>query len=200
MSSPGTVVTYTFTGQNTGTVSLHNVVVTDPMSGLSSITCTPGAPATLAAGDSISCSASYTVTQANVDAGSIDNTATIDALDPADNPVSQTADATVTADQQYDASVTKTASPDSGVVAGDIVTYTVTTTNTGTVTLTAAVTEHHSPACPRRAARPACPPTSAPVRGVTCTATYTVTQADVDAGSIANTASVTLDSGHAGAT
>ena len=71
------MVTYTFTGHNTGTVTLPNVSVTDPMTGLSAIGCTPTAPATLAPGADIGCTATYTVTQADVDAGSIANTATV---------------------------------------------------------------------------------------------------------------------------
>ena len=45
-----TSITYTFTGTNTGTVTLDDVDVTDPMTGLSAIDCTPTAPATLAPG------------------------------------------------------------------------------------------------------------------------------------------------------
>ena len=51
----GDIVTYTFSGQNTGTVTLHDVSVTDPMTGLSAIDCTPTAPATLAPGATIDC-------------------------------------------------------------------------------------------------------------------------------------------------
>ena len=40
----GDTVTYTFTGKNTGTVTLHNVGVTDPLPGLSAVSCTPTAP------------------------------------------------------------------------------------------------------------------------------------------------------------
>ena len=69
------------------------------MTGLSAVDCTPATPATLAPGDTIDCSATYTVTQADVDAGSIDNTATISGLDPTDTPVTDTAAATVQAHQ-----------------------------------------------------------------------------------------------------
>ena len=61
---------------NTGDVTLHGVTVTDPMTGLSPITCTPDrAGRRSAPSDTIDCSATYTVTQADVDAGSITNTA-----------------------------------------------------------------------------------------------------------------------------
>ena len=81
------------------------------MTGLSAITCTPRHPATLAPGDTMDCSATYTVTQADVDAGSIVNTATVDGLDPADNPVTDTDGVTVQADQVESLAFTKTASP-----------------------------------------------------------------------------------------
>ena len=83
----GDVVTYTFDGQNTGTSTLHNVTVTDPMTGLSAIDCTPATP-----GDPRprrhhrlhrrpTRSPRPTSTPAR-----IDNTATVDGLDPADTP------------------------------------------------------------------------------------------------------------------
>ena len=54
------------------------------MTGLSAITCTPAVPATLAPAATISCTATYTVTQADVDAGSIVNTASVNGLQAGD--------------------------------------------------------------------------------------------------------------------
>ena len=110
----GDVVTYTFSGKNTGSVTLHNVTVTDPMPGLSAVNCTPGTPATLAPNATISCTATYTVTQANVDAGSFSNTATIAGLDPSNNPVSGSGGTTVSTLQVGTATLTKTALADIG--------------------------------------------------------------------------------------
>ena len=75
------------------------------------------------------------MTQADVDAGSFANTATVTGLDPADAPTSATGGTTVTADQTPGLSFTKTASPTSGVTVGDTVTYTFHGQNTGTVTV-----------------------------------------------------------------
>ena len=58
---------------NTGNVTLTAVGVTDPLPGLSAVTCPV---ATLAPAASTTCTATYTVTQADLDAGSIVNTAT----------------------------------------------------------------------------------------------------------------------------
>ena len=184
----GDVVTYTFGVTNTGTVTLHNVGVSDPMTRPLAVDCIPSAPATLAPNATMSCSATYTVTQADVDAGTIDNTATVAGLNPSNAPVTNTASTIVTANQVQDLTATKTANPSAGVVAGDVVTYTFTGHNTGTVTLSNVnVTDPMTGLSPI-GCTPAAPATLAPSDDVICTATYTVTQADVDAGSILNTA------------
>ena len=186
----GDVVTYTFAGKNTGTTTLHNVGVTDPLPGLSAVSCAPVAPATLAPNATISCTATYTVTQANVDAGSFSDTATINGLDPADNPVSKTASRTVTALQTGALSLTKSASPNTDVVAGDVVAYTFAGKNTGTMTLHNVTVTTRSPASPpfrvRRWHRQRLHRNAT----LSCTATYTVTQANVDSGSYTNTATI----------
>ena len=56
---------------NTGNVTLNPVVVTDPMPGLSAITC-PVISLILAPTLGETCTATYTTTQADVDAGTID--------------------------------------------------------------------------------------------------------------------------------
>ena len=186
----GDVVTYSFHGTNTGTVTLHGAAVTDPMAGLSAVTCAPAAPATLAPNATIDCTATYTVTQADVDAGAVANTATVSGLDPSNAPVSQTASATVSADQSASLALTKTATPASGVTAGDVVTYSFHGTNTGRVTLHGVTVTDPMGGLSAVACTPAAPATLAPDATIDCTATYTVTQADVDAGSITNTATV----------
>ena len=75
----GQVVTYSFLVTNTGNVTLTDVAVDEgEFSGagdLSDVVCPEGA-ASLAPGAQITCSATYTVVQADVDAGSISNAAT----------------------------------------------------------------------------------------------------------------------------
>jgi hypothetical protein len=67
------VITYTFAVTNTGNTTLTNVVVTDPMIGL---TITGNPIATLAVGASSSViKGTYTITQADIDAGKVVNTA-----------------------------------------------------------------------------------------------------------------------------
>jgi uncharacterized repeat protein (TIGR01451 family) len=82
-SASGTVVTYSFKVSNAGTASLTNVAVTDPLAGLSPITC----PATsLAVGASMTCTATYTTTSADVSRGNVMNTATATGTDPSGVP------------------------------------------------------------------------------------------------------------------
>ena len=187
----GDTITYTVTAENTGTVTVDGVDVTDPMAGLSTFSCTPTVPASLAPGDDLSCTATYTVTQADVDAGHIDNTATVAGTDPNHQPVTGSDSATVTTHQ----AAGRRASPRarrrrSGVVAGTTVTYTLTGTNTGDVTLHGVTVTDPMTGLSAIDCTPATPATLAPGDTIDCSATYTVTQADVDAGSISNTATI----------
>ena len=72
-----------FSITNTGNVTLTNVVASDPNA---VVTCN-GSPYTLAPGASATCSATHTVTAADMTAGSIVNTASVIGYDPANQPV-----------------------------------------------------------------------------------------------------------------
>ena len=74
----GDTITYSFKVTNNGTVTITSFVVTDPLVGLSAVNC--GAPVSLAPGATHTCTATYVVTQADVDAGVIRNKATVDGL------------------------------------------------------------------------------------------------------------------------
>jgi len=86
----------------------------------------------------------------------------------------------------------KGVSPDTGLLAGDVITYSFVVTNTGRVTVTSAhivetqFTGHG--AAPDLSGCPAVLGTLAPGAVKTCAANYIVVQADVDAGLIDNTA------------
>ncbi|MEE8522568.1 MAG: PQQ-dependent sugar dehydrogenase, partial [Thermoanaerobaculia bacterium] len=85
-ADPGDVIDYTFQITNTGNVVLTDVTVTDPM--VSPISCPSGQPIpALGPGASETCTGSYTVLQADVDAGVKDNTASVSGDDPGANPV-----------------------------------------------------------------------------------------------------------------
>ena len=128
----------------------------------------------------------YTVTQADVDAGKIDNTVTATGKDPKDADVTGTDDATVTAvESDAQLTVEKTADPTSGVKVGDKVKYTVVVTNSGNVTVTDIAMSDTLVTLNEAAFD------LAPAGTKTITYEYTVTQADVDAGKIDNTATAT---------
>ena len=77
IADPGELINYTFTVTNIGNVTLTNVTVTDP-----SVTVVGGPIATLAVGasDSTTFTGSYTITQADIDAGNVLNTALATAI------------------------------------------------------------------------------------------------------------------------
>jgi uncharacterized repeat protein (TIGR01451 family) len=195
VNAAGDVVTYTFHVTNTGNVTLTAVAIDETVfsgtGGVPVATC-PAGP--LAPDASVDCSATYTVTQADIDAGSIDNTATATATPPPGDtaPVSPPSSVTVDAPAAPALTVAKSASPGTVNAAGDVVTYTFHVINTGNVTLTAVVIDESVFSGTGGVPVATCPAGSlAPAASVDCSATYTVTQADIDAGSIANTATAT---------
>ena len=72
----GDKVNYTLTAANVGNVTLTGVVVSDPK--LGALMCVPLQPASLAPGAQMVCTGSYTLTQADLNAGQVANTATTD--------------------------------------------------------------------------------------------------------------------------
>ncbi len=151
VSAVGQTVTYTFAVKNTGNVDLSGVHVTDtqqpPAGGLASGptcqslssptgTCS-GSSTSLAPGQVATFTATYIVTQADLDHGSIHDSATATGTPPTGPSVtSPPATATVTATQSPALSIVKSASPASVSAVGQTVTYTFAVTNTGNVDLT----------------------------------------------------------------
>ncbi|MET8980621.1 LPXTG cell wall anchor domain-containing protein [Streptomyces sp. NPDC004539] len=195
----GQTVTYSFKVTNTGNVTLKNVAVQESsFSGsgtMSAISCPAGA-SSLAPGAAVTCTATYTVTQADVDAGKLTNTATATGVPPGTTtPVTSPPSPpnTVTGTQKPGMTVTKAADKTS-VVLGDVVTYTFRVTNTGNVTLKDVGIKEGDFSGTGTMSAPVCSDDAksvAPGASVTCTATYTVTQADVDAGKVTNSATST---------
>jgi uncharacterized repeat protein (TIGR01451 family) len=201
----GQVVPYSFLVTNTGNVTLTGVKVTDTVTppsdpaGLSPVTC-PGTP--LAPGATVTCIASYTVTQADLDNGSVNDSATVTGTPPATAanpspvplPPSTPSVTSVPVTQSPALSVLKSSTTAAVTHAGQVVPYSFLVTNTGNVTLDhVAVTDTvTAPSDPLNLSPVNCPGTPlAPGASTTCTATYTVTQADVDHGSVGDSATVT---------
>ena len=166
---------------NTGTTTLSGVAVSDDK--IASVSCPDPS---LAPGASETCTGSYTVTQANVDHGSVTNTASASATDPSNNAVtSGSSSVTVEASGATSAlAITKSTTSTGYGAAGDTIDYSYLVTNTGTTTLSSVGVSDNN------IASVSCPdPSLAPGAAETCTGVYTVTQADVDNGSVTNTAS-----------
>jgi uncharacterized repeat protein (TIGR01451 family) len=195
-SSPpraGDIVRYRFDVTNLGVVTLHNVNVADAMTGLSDITLVwPGAAGVLAPGATVVGTANYTLTQADVDAAKVVNTATTSGLTPSDSSVTDDDTLTIVIPVDQSAlSVVKSSTTTVVTTVDQVVPYSFVVTNTGNVTLTD-VRVNDLVASPSRQSRLSaveCADTVlAPAASTTCTATYRVTQADLDNGSIGDTA------------
>ncbi|WP_172448528.1 DUF7507 domain-containing protein [Caulobacter mirabilis] len=189
----GDVITYAFTVTNGGNVTVSNVVITDALAG---VTMSGGPIATLAPGasDTTTITATYALTQADVDAGRVINTATATGQTPSGDPLTGTDSVTVPVAGAPAVTLTKTATLDDGgdgrADAGDTIRYRFLVANTGNQTLTnitiadalAGVTVTGGPIA-----------TLAPGASdaTTITATYVLTQADIDGGQVVNTATAT---------
>ncbi|WP_159394391.1 DUF11 domain-containing protein, partial [Streptomyces sp. NRRL S-495] len=157
------------------------------------VTCPPG---TVDPGASVTCTGSYTVTQADVDAGRIENAATATATPPAgmNPPVSNESTATVTAPPAPGLTLRKSAAETGALQVGEILHYSFEVTNTGNTTLAPVTVQETAFTGRGTAPQITCPAAAgslAPGAVVTCTAEYTVVQADVDAGTVENTAGAT---------
>ncbi|WP_048649562.1 DUF7507 domain-containing protein, partial [Nitratireductor soli] len=199
----GETIDYVFTVENTGNVSLTNIVVTDSKATVSGSPI-PG-PLAPGAVDSTSVTGVYTVTQADVDDGGIDNVAEMTAKDPNGDDVTQTSrppggnpgDPTqfpIAGDPAL--SVEKTGSFDladdtnaNGLPdAGEVVRYTFVVTNTGNVTLSnVTLTDPDATV----SGGPIASLASGASDAATFTASHVLTQADLDAGETVNQAEVT---------
>jgi uncharacterized repeat protein (TIGR01451 family) len=177
----GDVINYTLTATNDGNVNLTNVQITDPK--LGTLSCTPVQPATLASGETVVCTGSYTLDQADIDNGVVENTA--NATSDQAPPVSDS-NTTLILQPNPHISLTKSTTTISYDSVGQSIDYTLVATNDGNATLTDVSISDPligTLTCTQ-------PVTLAPGESLTCTSSYAVTQADLDAGSLLNTASV----------
>jgi uncharacterized repeat protein (TIGR01451 family) len=195
----GDVITYRFAATNTGTAQVTNVAISDPLPGLSNLTYVwPGTPGVLGVGQTVTATATYALTQADLDAGHVANLAHVTGDVPGDGP-----DPTMPGNEDTPLPVegrfefTKTA--DASAVrtparVGDEITYHFTATNMGTAAVTGVVVK--DPLLGLSTVAYIWPDAARPGvlcvgQTVTATASYVLTQADLDAGHVANQALVT---------
>ncbi len=200
IASIGDVISYTFTVVNTGNVTLSNITISDPSANMSG-----GPIASLAPGmsDTATFTASHVLTQSDIDAGTYSNTATASAGIPGGGAITDTSDSGNPADdtggnsdptvivvpQSPSMDMVKNATSVNFTSVGDQVNYEYVVTNTGNTTITNPITITDNRIAANDITCPAFPPAGiAPGANYTCTAIYTVTQADLDVGSLTNVA------------
>jgi uncharacterized repeat protein (TIGR01451 family) len=171
----GDVLSYSYVVKNVGNVTLSGpFTVTDDKA-----TATCPATATLAPNATITCTASYSVKQADLDAGSVTNIASA-----SNGTVTSPTDTeTATAVKSPALLIEKTVTSTGPYLLGSTISYNIEVTNTGNVTLNnVSITD---PA----AVLGTCPVTATLAVGATktCTATHVVVAADVTSGSFTNT-------------
>ncbi|WP_367714543.1 hypothetical protein AB2N04_10995 [Nitratireductor sp. GISD-1A_MAKvit] len=184
---PGDRIEYKFEVQNSGTVTLSDITVSDKIATVSG---GPLEDLAVGAKDTTTFSAFYELTQDLIDAGEIDNEATVTGKDPRGNSVSDGSKVKVMLETSEAISLDKTAEfvdlntngrPD----AGDRIDYSFRVENTGDVTLKN-VTISDPPITVTGAPLPQLLPSASNANNFS--GSYTIKQADVDAGEFINTA------------
>lgn len=181
-------VVYSFTVTNTGNTTLHNIIIEDQL--VSDSFFIEVEKTTLAPSESTTATATYVVTQEDIDTESIYNVATVYGVDPSNYGVSATDDVTVYVEQLPDIDVVKSGTEViEDAYAGDEIEFTILITNTGNVTLVDinvddtldGVTLDYTNA----------KMTLAPDESMEVVASYVLTQEDIDSGSVTNYVYVT---------
>src|SRR5205823_2871598 len=122
-SKVGDVITYTIVATKDRKSAVKNEWVEDkPV--LEGFSCSPPIPTTLAPGKSITCTGTHKITQADLDAGKLADTACVSAT----GATEQCAPAEVTAEQKPHLKITKEATPTTYSKVGDVITYTIVAT------------------------------------------------------------------------
>ena len=201
----GQTISYSFTVTNTGNVTLTNVTLAELLPGA---TVTGGPIASLDPGqsDSTTFHASYQLTQADIDAGEVDNQARATGKPPSGADVTDLSGATVADDtptptplaQSAGIVLVKTADVSAfttrSAVVGDTLPFAFAVTNTGNVTLTNVTIADALPGV-TLSGGPIASLAPGATDSTTITGSYTLTAADVAAGTVTNTATAT---GHYG--
>ncbi|MGY0038499.1 DUF7507 domain-containing protein [Pedobacter sp. NJ-S-72] len=187
----GTKISYTFTIQNTGNITLNTVLLTDAKLGISGKVVPVGAG--LAPGATITATEIYTLTQADKDAGKVVNSAVVNATTTGGAKATDISGTDATNDTPTTTDVDPSGNPagamslvKTAVFSGNQITYTFTVKNTGTVTLNTVTFSDAKLGISNRTINV----NGGLIPGATVTATevYTLTQADKDAGQVTNTA------------
>jgi len=192
LTDVGDTIVYTFTATNTGNVPLSDVTVDDPKVG--AVTCDA---TTLAVGETATCTSEpYAITQADLDAGAVKNTATATGTPPGGPAVPSNPSTTTTpTDQQPSLALVKTGVLDDGdrddiADAGEVIHYGFRITNTGNVTMSDIGVD--DPLLDEAGEPISCPAAPLPPgESLDCSASHTVTAAEATGKALSNTATAT---------
>ena len=180
----GDTLRYRAVATNSGNVPLENVNVKDALINTSGTDC-----ASLPIGATCTSTVTYTIVQADVDRGSVSNTATA----AADGVSAKTVARQTAVDQVEDLTLEKTTTADAFAGTAVSIPYSYRVTNTGTVTLSGTLEIDDDKIAAANITCPAVPQGGlTPGAFLTCTGSYTTTQADVDAGKVTNEATASL--------
>jgi uncharacterized repeat protein (TIGR01451 family) len=188
----GDVIGYSYLVTNSGDVMLVGpFTITDDKA--SNENC-PALPASLNPGETVTCTASYTIVAGDVTTKSVTNVASAHGFlgtTAVDSP-------TDTETVYYRAlTLVKTATPATYTAVGNVINYSFLVTNTGGIRLLGPVTVADD-----KATNEACPAVTTvgnndtyldPGESLTCTASYTIVAGDVTAKSVTNVASASAD-------
>jgi uncharacterized repeat protein (TIGR01451 family) len=179
-SAAGEVITYTYTLTNTGSADLTTPHVINDSLGVSNLSCPNSSiPPT----QSITCTSTYTITQADMNNGSVASTVNGSSGGLASV---NTATTLITAIQNPSLSLSISPDPQATSVAGATVTYTYTLTNNGNVTISSPYNISDN-----KISGVTCPGTPVqldPGQSVICAKAYQITAGDVSAGEVVNQA------------
>jgi gliding motility-associated-like protein/uncharacterized repeat protein (TIGR01451 family) len=177
----GDVILYEILVENTGTVTLQDIAISDP-----NATTVSGSPiASLEPGETAIVTASITVTQQHIDNGSISNTAS-GLTNTICGPATATSN-TVVVEAGYSGGliVTKSADVETYSFVGDVITYTITVENASNFTINNVVVS--DPLVNFESLIGTMEPGESQIFEVT----YEISQDDLDAGSFTNVAAAT---------
>lgn len=193
--SAGDTISYTFDVLNTGTTTLWSVKISSDLGG-SPVCVPPLESLELAPGDKTECRSTYDVNQTNLDAGLVENFATVNATSSVGAATAEV-EKDVKIERESSLIVAKTGTVDAGtdgaVNAGDVVSYLFEVENTGhtCLAITSIVDDNAGEVeCPYvvdMAGEALFCPSEA---FFTCTQTITITQDDMDAGSFSGNVTI----------
>jgi uncharacterized repeat protein (TIGR01451 family) len=175
----GQKITYTYTVKNIGNVRLTDIIVSDNLLGPITLLST-----NLGLGDQTTGTGNYTITRSDLDNGSVINIATV--YNSTQQLNQTTTKVTATQPSQNPAlTITKTPNPLTHSASGQTITYTYTVKNTGDMEIKEPITVTDDKFGTITISNS---DTLSPGSSVTGTATYKITDADINADHVTNSA------------